>query len=342
MTVERFNIATGALAALVLAIPPCGGVRAAEPDPARQALFDELDQMARDSGASPQADPEQPAPEPETPKDQPEDDAAAVVPAAEQAEQTETLEPAPEESPTEPIREPAPEPSIEAVPEEPIKDSSTATESTEAPDPEAAQALEDFIGTAREAVIEHEAHHQSPEEHPEQAVHAHQELESPPPTYNKAQARRFTIGLEGHGAASFTRRGEVTAIGLGGVNVGMTIGRVLTLGIGHIGAPARKERSLTLQAGPYAELFFFPWSSLQLYCQAGLPLQVGVGPQSHTATAAAVFAGAGIRLWMGSRFTVSPTLRLYYVADGDFHMGNKILPEGDVALTAGGSVALHF
>jgi len=221
-------------------------------------------------------------------------------------------------------------------------------------DEEQAEALRDihaFVHLARRKAHEHRHHRQMIRDLArakaqrdaalvivETAEPAHPQDE----TVDLARDRSFRIGFEGHGAPGPGNSWHNPSFaGFYGGDLALNVAPFLALGVGQIGA-TRGDDQWTINAAPYAELFFFIGDWLQLYAQGGVATQLQVAGGEPDAFGAAAYGGLGGRFWIGSHFSVGPAVRTFVVVSEQFAVTDHLLPREAIIITGGVDCHLHF
>jgi hypothetical protein len=165
-------------------------------------------------------------------------------------------------------------------------------------------------------------------------------IASPPATLvkrsiaNRALAHRLTLGVEGFGTAN--QRGY----GYGGFTLAYTASAHIAAGVNNL-TWAGVNGLNSVSAGPFVEAFWFPRRWLQPFGQVGVPLQVR-WRGAAAGFGASVYAGTGVRFWIGQRMSLGAAVRLMVVASNAYLVWAEDLSKGTVSFAGGLEVAGHL
>ncbi len=155
---------------------------------------------------------------------------------------------------------------------------------------------------------------------------------------DRARARPFSLGFSGQ--LSMGPDGNYPVVGSFGLFAAVTVARHLTVGITDLGFSGFDQgvggdTRFALSGGPFVEGYLFPRPWLQPFAQVGLPLQARFGGGISTTYGVQPFLAAGLRFWLGSRFTIGINSRLGVVT-GDGYFSQQVVLPSDAVVWSGG------
>jgi hypothetical protein len=152
------------------------------------------------------------------------------------------------------------------------------------------------------------------------------------------RARGLTVGAE---AYLSSRSAERIYSPSSGLFVARALGPHLALGVNNL-LITSTEGQTVLSGGPFVEGSSFASRWLHLFGQAGVPLQARWGGPSPGGLGVQPYLGAGVRAWLGGRFSIGVGARAARVASSVFAAPPAALTRGTVSVSGGLEVGLRL